>query len=76
MTSEINKGQGVAMWRKVVAGVLFVIPWVYYLLYPLYNTRQPELGGVPYFYWVQTLWLFITAILYVIAVFLLYPGKR
>ncbi len=73
MTVETVKG--VATWRKVVAAVLFIIPWIVYLLLPTYNTVSPELGGVPFFYWYQTLWLFITAILYVIAVLLLYPSR-
>ena len=74
MTTETRVSRGVPTWRKVVAGVLFVIPWIVYLLYPTYNTAQPELGGVPFFYWYQTLWLFISAILMLIAVLLLYPG--
>jgi sterol desaturase/sphingolipid hydroxylase (fatty acid hydroxylase superfamily) len=74
MTTETS--EKVATWRKVVAGVLFAIPWIFYLLLPLYNTAQPELGGVPFFYWFQTLWLVVSSILFIIAVFILYPGRR
>ncbi len=74
MTAETSKN--VHTWRKVIAGILFIIPWIYYTLLPLYNAVQPELGGVPYFYWSQTLWLLISSILFVIGVFLLYPSKR
>mgnify|MGYP001626166210 FL=1 len=74
MTTETSKN--IPTWRKFVAGILFVIPWVLYTLLPIYNTIQPELGGVPFFYWFQTLWLLISAILFVIGVLLLYPGKR
>ena len=74
MATETKVSRSIPTWRKVVAGVLFVIPWIVYLLYPTYNTAQPELGGVPFFYWYQTLWLFISAILFLIAVLLLYPG--
>jgi hypothetical protein len=66
----------VATWRKAVAGVLFAIPWIFYLLLLLYDTAQPELGGVPFFYWFQTLWLVVSSILFIIAVFILYPGRR
>ncbi|GAB6946004.1 hypothetical protein JCM16161A_01340 [Vulcanisaeta sp. JCM 16161] len=74
MTAEVSKR--VAAWRKVVAGILFIIPWILYMLLPIYNTVQPELGGVPFFYWFQTLWLVISSILFIIAVLLLYPSKR
>ncbi|WP_054857900.1 DUF3311 domain-containing protein [Vulcanisaeta sp. JCM 16159] len=63
-------------WRKVVAGILLVIPWILYTLLPIYNMVQPELGGVPFFYWFQTLWLVISSILFITAVLLLYPSKR
>ncbi|MFP3280402.1 MAG: DUF3311 domain-containing protein [Vulcanisaeta sp.] len=74
MTTETT--ERVATWRKVVAGVLFTIPWIFYLLLTLYDTAQPELGGVPFFYWFQTLWLVVSSILFIIAVFILYPGRR
>jgi hypothetical protein len=28
---------------------------------PFYNSVEPTLGGVPFFYWYQFLWLFITS---------------
>ncbi len=74
MTSEV--GKRVSTWRKALAGVLFIIPWILYILLPIYNTVQPVLGGVPFFYWFQTLWLVISSILFIIAVLLLYPSKR
>ncbi len=74
MATETTR-RGVATWRKVIAGILFAISWIFYLI-PTYNTAQPTLGGVPFFYWFQTLWLLISSILFIIAVLLLYPGKR
>ena len=74
MTTETT--ERVATWRKVVAGVLFTIPWIFYLLLTLYDTAQPEFGGIPFFYWFQTLWLVVSSILFIIAVFILYPGRR
>lgn len=32
---------------------LLVLPIVVPLLVPLYNHRDPELGGWPFFYWIQ-----------------------
>jgi hypothetical protein len=34
------------------------------LLYPaLYATKDPELAGIPFFYWYQFAWVFISAAL-------------
>ncbi len=65
-----------ALWRRITAGILLLVPWVFYMVYPAYNMAKPELGGVPFFYWFQTLWLVITAVLSLIGVLLLYPSKR
>ncbi|MFP3287604.1 MAG: DUF3311 domain-containing protein [Acidilobus sp.] len=35
--------------------------------YPAYNYASPELLGVPFFYWFQTLWLAISAVLFTAA---------
>jgi hypothetical protein len=39
------------------AGVLF--PWIY-------NTRSPELFGIPFFYWYQMAWVVVSVILTVV----------
>ena len=36
---------------------LLVIPLIGTLIPPIYNTRDPELFGVPFFYWYQMLWI-------------------
>jgi hypothetical protein len=36
---------------------------------PSYNSIEPSLGGVPFFYWYQLLWVFISAILIAIVYF-------
>ncbi|APH57880.1 Hypothetical protein GbCGDNIH6_2052 [Granulibacter bethesdensis] len=43
--------------------LLFLLPFVAILAVPFYNRIEPSLGGVPFFYWYQTAWVFITAIL-------------
>jgi hypothetical protein len=36
---------------------LLVIPLIGTLIPSIYNTRDPELFGVPFFYWYQMLWI-------------------
>ena len=40
---------------------LLVLPFIALLWVPSYNSVEPSLGGVPFFYWYQFLWLFITS---------------
>jgi hypothetical protein len=42
---------------------LFVLPFFGAFLPWIYNTRDPELAGVPFFYWYQMLWVPLTVIL-------------
>jgi hypothetical protein len=41
--------------------LLLVIPFVGVLWVPFYDRIEPKLGGVPYFYWYQFLWVVIGA---------------
>jgi len=47
---------------------LLLIPLIGTLIPPLYNTHDPELFGVPFFYWYQMLWIpasvLVTVIVY------------
>lgn len=43
--------------RYVVLGLLVIIPSFVNLGVPIYNRDYPELFGMPFFYWFQTLWL-------------------
>jgi len=45
---------------------LFVLPFVFTLLPFIYNRTSPELIGIPFFYWYQTLWIVITAVITII----------
>ena len=49
--------------------LLFVIQYVFVLWPPLYNRVEPSLGGIPFFYWYQLLWVIISAILTAIVYF-------
>jgi hypothetical protein len=43
--------------------LLLLVPFVALLWPPFYASDQPELGGIPFFYWYQFLWLIISAVL-------------
>ncbi|RZS90962.1 uncharacterized protein DUF3311 [Motilibacter rhizosphaerae] len=36
---------------------LLVLPLLGVLIPPVYDVRHPEIGGVPFFYWWQLLWV-------------------
>jgi hypothetical protein len=41
--------------------LLLLIPFIATLWVPFYNSRAPELAGIPFFYWYQFLWVLISA---------------
>jgi hypothetical protein len=43
--------------------LLLLVPFIGVLWVPFYSGAQPELAGVPYFYWYQFLWVIIAAVL-------------
>ena len=47
----------------VLAGVLLAIPIVALCWVSTYARETPKLGGIPFFFWYQFLWVFITAAL-------------
>ena len=47
--------------RYVILALLILIPALVNLTVPIYNKKSPELLGLPFFYWFQTLWLFVAA---------------
>lgn len=51
----------------VLIAVLLLIPLVALLAIPTYNSINPNLGGVSFFYWYQLLWMPLAAVLYYIA---------
>jgi hypothetical protein len=42
---------------------LFVIPFVAVLVPSIYNTNDPELFGMPFFYWYQMAWVPVTVVI-------------
>lgn len=57
--------------RYVIAGILLIIPFIAYFAMPTYDRIDPEIGGLTFFYWYQTLWLGISALLFGIAAYII-----
>ena len=57
--------------NEIIAGVLILIPFVIYMILPLYNFSSPELLGFPFFYWFQTVMLVVSAALFAAAAYLI-----
>lgn len=50
--------------RYVILAILILIPVTVDLWVPAYNMDAPEIFGMPFFYWFQTIWLFVSAAFY------------
>ncbi len=57
--------------RRSLWQLLLIPPFIGLLWVPFYNSIEPRLGGVPFFYWYQFLWIFLgaglTALVYVMS---------
>ncbi|MEV4556063.1 DUF3311 domain-containing protein [Kitasatospora sp. NPDC049285] len=47
---------------RVLAGLSLLVPIVAMLWVPSYTKTAPELGGIPFFYWYQLLWVPVSAV--------------
>jgi hypothetical protein len=45
------------------ARLLLLIPFVAVLWVPFYNSVEPSVGGIPFFYWYQLLWIVLGAVI-------------
>ncbi|MBI3842037.1 MAG: DUF3311 domain-containing protein [Thaumarchaeota archaeon] len=52
--------------RHVILALLIIIPSIVNLSVPLYNRSGPDLYGLPFFYWFQTVWLVVCSAFYLI----------
>lgn len=43
--------------------IILLIPYAALLWLPFYNDARPSLGGFPFFYWYQFLWVPLTSLL-------------
>ena len=53
---------------------LFLIPMAATLLPWIFNSRSPELIGIPFFYWYQLLWVLISAAITALVYFMTRTG--
>ncbi|HQU16067.1 MAG: hypothetical protein B7Z66_08050 [Chromatiales bacterium 21-64-14] len=49
--------------RRRLWYLLLCLPYVGVLWVPFYNFINPQLAGIPFFYWYQFLWIGISALL-------------
>ena len=49
--------------RVLWARLLLVLPFITMLWVSSYNSAEPMLAGIPFFYWYQLLWILISAVL-------------
>lgn len=49
---------------SIMAGILTFLPFLFLMMVPTYVKTQPEIGGLPFFYWYQMLWLFLAAVFF------------
>jgi hypothetical protein len=61
---------------RVLVGVLLLLPFVGTLWASSYAHVEPRLGGFPFFYWYQLLWIFLSALLTFAAYVLVQREKR
>jgi len=60
--SAETRGRG---WRRLVP-LLLIIPFIGTLWVSSYASLEPALGGIPFFYWYQFLWIAISALLTIV----------
>jgi hypothetical protein len=57
-----NRSKGLWYW-------LLLIPFIATLWVPFYNSRDPEIAGIPFFYWYLFLWIIISSVLTAVVYF-------
>lgn len=57
-TNSQNKG------KKILAALLIVFPSAVFAITPLYNIDKPTLFGLSFFYWFETVWLVVCAVMF------------
>ena len=60
----------------ILLAALIVIPSIVNLSVLLYNRNTPELFGMPFFYWFQTVWLALCSGFYIGFAHLMNRGKK
>ena len=62
MTDNSTNSRG----RSNLWNLLLVVPFVALLWVAFYNSIEPTVWGIPFFYWYQFLWVFITPALIIL----------
>jgi hypothetical protein len=63
--SDADRGDGVVARspaRRRVWYLLLIVPMIGTLIPPIYNTKNPTLIGIPFFYWYLMLWVPVTVV--------------
>jgi hypothetical protein len=55
---------------------LLIVPYVVMLWAPSFNKMAPSVGGIPFFYWYQFVWIALTAVVIWIVYTLAHGGGR
>jgi hypothetical protein len=67
----MTKGKEKAgFWRRYWPRLFLLIPLGALIWVPFYNRIEPELGGIPFFYWYQLAWVLLGAVV-VLGVYLI-----
>jgi len=74
--ADEEKGNSSRGYAVLIAAILTLIPWATYLWIGSYNRVQPTLFGITFFYWYQTVWLAISAVLLAVAAALIYRSEE
>jgi hypothetical protein len=43
--------------------LLLIVPFIATLWVPFFNSQEPSLSGIPFFYWYLFLWIIISAVI-------------
>jgi hypothetical protein len=46
--------------------LLFLVPMIGTLIPPIYNTKDPTLIGIPFFYWYLIVWVLVAVVIMII----------
>ncbi len=57
MSKQPNDSQPNQWWL-----ILLIAPFIGVLWIPIFNRIEPQLWGIPFFFWYQFLWVFISAV--------------
>ncbi len=58
MATQPTGGRARQLWLLLLVPAV-IVP----LIVPIYNSVNPELAGIPFFYWFQFLWIIVSSVL-------------